>query len=474
MSFLVRVELRKDLVCPLQDPPVDLLALAGLGRHHWLTHLDQIRVANVVAERERMSLRTVSRRVLSTLTAVGLVAALGGAFGSVGVTPAQAATACSGSTFTADCDYTIPAGVHSLSVTVTGAAGGRWSNPTDPSPAGGNGAVVTATVAVTPGATIHVLVGGQGGEGGLSTVGGIGGNHGGGSGGDNASGTGTGGGGGGGFSALFSGTTPLVVAGGGGGAGHGDMNPGGQPSFGGDAGLSDGGARDGGCCSGGQYSAPWDSSPGLGASPSAVGIGGAGATGGGAGAGTDGATLAGGGTGSGGVGGASGTTNSADGGGGGGGGYNGGGGGGGTDNGGTGGGAGGGSSYIDPAFGTGTFATASAPAAGSVTITPGPVTPPQVPLKNCVTPPPKHGIPLLGVKQLMKAHCYTNAGQRVRVRVQGKLRNRGDLLTFSVVRKRDGRTLIKTYGNPLGLAITWSAPASGNYEAYSLVKRYKT
>lgn len=102
------------------------------------------------------------------------------------------------------------------------------------------------------------------------------------------------------------------------------------------------------------------------------------------------------------------------------------------------------------------------------------MTPPQVPLKNCVTPPSKHGIPLLGVKQLMKAHCYTNAGQRVKVRVMGKLLHRGDARTFRLIRKSDGQTLIKTYGNPVGLTITWSAPASGNYEAYSLVKSYRT
>ena len=53
----------------------------------------------------------------------------------------------------------------------------------------------------------------------------------------------------------------------------------------------------------------------------------------------------------------------------------------------------------------------------------------------------------------MKAHCYTKCRSASEsARVQGKLRNEAILLTFSVVRKRDGRTLIKTYGNPLGLA----------------------
>ena len=73
------------------------------------------------------------------------------------------------------------------------------------------------------------------------------------------------------------------------------------------------------------------------------------------------------------------------GGGGGGGGYNGGGGGGGNATGGTGS-ARGGSSHIDPAFGTGTFATASAPAAyWSPSPRSGDPTPGS--FKNCVTPP---------------------------------------------------------------------------------------
>ena len=103
------------------------------------------------------------------------------------------------------------------------------------------------------------------------------------------------------------------------------------------------------------------------------------------------------------------------------------------------------------------------------TPTPDPVA--QFPLDGCVTKPLK--IPLTGKRQLTKSNCVTNAGQNVKVRVKGKL-NRGDVRYYRVIRKNNGRTLIKTFGNPLRLTITWKAAATGDYAAYKTTKRYTT
>ncbi|NBT36519.1 MAG: hypothetical protein EBT03_13460, partial [Betaproteobacteria bacterium] len=74
--------------------------------------------------------------------------------------------------------WTVPAGVTNISVTLTGAKGGRGAN--DGSGTGGNGGSagqVTGSVAVTPGEVLTVLVGGAGADGayGQGTGGGTGG-----------------------------------------------------------------------------------------------------------------------------------------------------------------------------------------------------------------------------------------------------------------------------------------------------------
>jgi hypothetical protein len=96
--------------------------------------------------------------------------------------------------------FTVPAGVRSLLVRLWGGAGGGQ-------PGGGDGALVTATLQVTPGSMLGVGVGG-----GASDLFGTAGANGGGSGGEEASG------GGGATDVTLSGT-PLLVAGGGGGSG---------------------------------------------------------------------------------------------------------------------------------------------------------------------------------------------------------------------------------------------------------------
>ena len=96
--------------------------------------------------------------------------------------------------------FTVPAGVGSLSVRLWGGAGGAQ-------PGGGDGALVTATLQVTPGSVLGVGVGGGGAD--LSGRGGV---NGGGSGGQEA-------GGGGGATEVTLAGTPLLVAAGGGGSG---------------------------------------------------------------------------------------------------------------------------------------------------------------------------------------------------------------------------------------------------------------
>src|SRR5688572_24958305 len=62
--------------------------------------------------------------------------------------------------------FTVPAGVTSLTVTLTGGQGGLGGGDSQGSPTpGGYRGVVTGTLAVTPGQTITVAVGGGGGTG---------------------------------------------------------------------------------------------------------------------------------------------------------------------------------------------------------------------------------------------------------------------------------------------------------------------
>jgi YVTN family beta-propeller protein len=103
--------------------------------------------------------------------------------------------------------YTVPAGVYEVRLAIAGGHGGNSSSVN-----GGQGAKVTANLAVTPGERLTAWVGGQGGG-----SGGVGFSRGGPRGrGSSATTQAVGGGG---SSAVLAGSTPLVVAGGGGGAG---------------------------------------------------------------------------------------------------------------------------------------------------------------------------------------------------------------------------------------------------------------
>ncbi|HEV2814593.1 MAG TPA: glycine-rich protein, partial [Solirubrobacteraceae bacterium] len=165
-----------------------------------------------------------------------------GACASLGLlAPAPASAGTTSVTFHhtgAQQTFTVPAGVTSLSVVAIGAPGGDGVNGYGTAPDPGTGARVAGTIAVTPGQTLYVLVGGPG-------SGALGGFNGGGNGGSGY----TSGGGGGGASdvrtcsvatcALSAQDTRLVVAAGGGGSGAPTWD---GVGAGGDAGSAGGGA----------------------------------------------------------------------------------------------------------------------------------------------------------------------------------------------------------------------------------------
>jgi uncharacterized repeat protein (TIGR01451 family) len=167
----------------------------------------------------------LKRWVMGTVTAAALTMA--------GLAAAPAALAQTVSTpFTYETGaptqtYTVPAGITLVTITADGGAGA--ATPYDGG-AGGAGGAVTATVPVTPGETLNVVVGGGAGADGnmcggvdATSCGGPGAGAGGNSDSPTAtldSGVGTGGGGGGGASEVSDASNnPLVVTGGGGGGG---------------------------------------------------------------------------------------------------------------------------------------------------------------------------------------------------------------------------------------------------------------
>ena len=170
--------------------------------------------------------------------------------------------------------FTVPVNVCQVTVDALGAQGGAgFSAAVDGAPgSSGLGGHAVATVTVTPGETLTVIVGGAGGAGSLDS-GGMAGFNGGASGGTGANA----GGGGGGMSNVGRGATALVVAGAGGGGGgaetSGDGGAGGGPGTnGGDAGSGAGGGKSGG--NGGAEGTGGN----VAGSPGGPGSGGAGAT----------------------------------------------------------------------------------------------------------------------------------------------------------------------------------------------------
>jgi hypothetical protein len=215
----------------------------------------------------------------SVVLASIMVAALG--------EPAAPAVGCSGTstitcqfTFTgAPETFTVPAGVHQITITAYGAQGGASVG------VGGRGGIAIATIAVTPGQVLQVRVGGHGNDFNAGLNPSQGGFNGGGN------GTPVNGGGGGGASDVrggnFSDSSRLIVAGGGGGGanfGTGGVNADGGAGGGtvGADGLAPGGGGVNG--TGGSQSGPGAAGTGvINGNPGVGAAGGSGIAGGGGG-----------------------------------------------------------------------------------------------------------------------------------------------------------------------------------------------
>jgi hypothetical protein len=189
----------------------------------------------------------MKRRVVARLSGSGAVAALalgGGWMLAAAPSPAQAAPSTKTFEFIGKPEtFVVPANVCQVTIDAFGAQGGKGVDSGDPSATGGLGGRATATLAVTPGETLQVNVGGRGGDaqapataaagsepegpgksvrsGAISGAPGTGGFNGGA---DGGTGIGPGGGGGGASDVRQSGTAlpnRVVVAGGAGGGGGG-------------------------------------------------------------------------------------------------------------------------------------------------------------------------------------------------------------------------------------------------------------
>lgn len=112
-------------------------------------------------------------------------------------------------------EYTVPAGVTSITTKLWGAGGGGGAGASVAGPAGGGSGFVQATFATTPGETLALTVGAGGGGGANS-------------------GSAPAGGAGGGYTSIFKSTTPYIIsAGGGGGSGSRGTTPSGAGGAGG-------------------------------------------------------------------------------------------------------------------------------------------------------------------------------------------------------------------------------------------------
>lgn len=106
---------------------------------------------------------------------------------------------------------------------------------------------------------------------------------------------------------------------------------------------------------------------------------------------------------------------------------------------------------------------------------PDPVKQNQAPIGGCAKAPT--GIPNRGTVRLLKANCTTNAGQPVTVRVSNMIKRspsaRGNVTYYRVIRKANGKTLLKTFGYPVKLKIVWSSAGTDGYRAFKKVRNYR-
>lgn len=122
--------------------------------------------------------------------------------------------------------------------------------------------------------------------------------------------------------------------------------------------------------------------------------------------------------------------------------------------------------------------------------TPAPTPVAQAPLNSCVKTSGSR-VPRSGARNLMKANCATNAGQRVGILVVKHSRRAGYVLRCRVTKRRTKATIptgygdgsrmcakgemeIRARGRRSRLTITWSAPAFGGFAAYSQSKTYRS
>ncbi|MFB0630570.1 Ig-like domain-containing protein [Streptomyces sp. AB3(2024)] len=178
--------------------------------------------------------------------------------------------------------FTVPAGVTQVGFDAKGASGGAGTSLFNPGGTGAAGAEVTGSLAVTPGQTLQVNVGGAGGNGTQGGSPGTGGFNGGANGGGTVDGQNTGGGGGG-ASDVRSGTFDLasrqVTAGGGaGGGGGGGDGVGGGGGAGGQSGADGTAGAGGGGAGGGGATPTTPGAAGGNGGPGVLGTGGTGGT----------------------------------------------------------------------------------------------------------------------------------------------------------------------------------------------------
>lgn len=93
----------------------------------------------------------------------------------------------------------------------------------------------------------------------------------------------------------------------------------------------------------------------------------------------------------------------------------------------------------------------------------------QVPVGSCAPIP--QTLALSAQVLVLRKSCVTNAGQVVSVSVHQVRATRGDVSLWRLV-NRHGNTYLRTFGTPVSLTVTWSAPATKGYEAYRVVKTY--
>ncbi len=108
--------------------------------------------------------------------------------------------------------------------------------------------------------------------------------------------------------------------------------------------------------------------------------------------------------------------------------------------------------------------------------TPTPTPPPlaaQYPVDCGIFP---KRIRLTGTTKVLSPGCRTNAGKKVRVSVTARARSttaRGDIVYFRLITRKNGTKLIRTFGHRLNLRLTFEAPATGEFAAYTAAHGYK-